>query len=170
MSTDRTSPTTTATEPVRAVRRLPSKEATRRLAARLARLLRPGDLVFLEGDLGSGKTTLARALIRARAGADIEVPSPTFTLVQRYELPDLTLVHADLYRLSAPEEVEELGLEEALETAAVLVEWPERAADLLPPPTLVLRLRFEPRVEEARVVEMEAAEGFRDRLSELAAN
>ncbi len=152
------------------MRRLPSEEVTRRFAARLARLLRPGDLVFLEGDLGSGKTTLARALVRARAGADIEVPSPTFTLVQRYELPDLVLVHADLYRLTAPEEVVELGLEEALETAAVLVEWPERAAELLPPPALVLRLRFDPRVEEARVVEMEALGPFRDRLPELVAD
>lgn len=114
--------------------------ATRAFAARLALLLRPGDLVCLEGDLGAGKSELARAVIRARAGAAIEVPSPTFTLVQHYELPDLLLTHADLYRVADPEEVEELGLEEALETGALLVEWPERAGDALPSRRLLLHL------------------------------
>ncbi len=168
MSTDPTSPITIATEPGRAVLRLPSEAATRTLAARLARLLRPGDLVRLEGDLGSGKTAFARALIRARAGQAIEVPSPTFTLVQRYELPGLVVVHADLYRLADPAEVEELGLEEALEDAAVLVEWPERAGPLLPPATLTLRFAFEAAGgPEVRRLVIEAGCGFADRLAAL---
>lgn len=94
----------------------------------------------LAGDLGAGKTELARAVIRARAGALIEVPSPTFTLVQTYELDDLRIVHADLYRLEEPAEVVELGLEEQLAEAAVLIEWAERAAGYLPAERAGLRL------------------------------
>ena len=120
------------------------------LAARLAALLRQGDVVTLAGDLGAGKSELARAVIRARAGAAIEVPSPTFTLVQRYELPDLALVHADLYRLREPEEVGELGLDEALAGAALLVEWPERAGPW-PEDRLEIRLEPGPGAAERRV-------------------
>ena len=79
---------------------LPDLDATRALAARLARALRPGDLVLLEGDLGAGKSELARAVIRELAGAPITVPSPTFTLLQTYELPWLEIGHADLYRIA----------------------------------------------------------------------
>ncbi|MGD9510611.1 MAG: tRNA (adenosine(37)-N6)-threonylcarbamoyltransferase complex ATPase subunit type 1 TsaE, partial [Geminicoccaceae bacterium] len=93
---------------------LPDLAATRALAARLARSLGPGDLVLLEGDLGTGKTELARAVIRALAGAPITVPSPTFTILQTYELPGLELGHADLYRIAEPGELIELGLEECL--------------------------------------------------------
>jgi len=165
-STDRTSPTTTATERIRL--RLPDLAATRSLAARLARLLRPGDLVALEGDLGAGKTAFARAVIHALAGAEVEVPSPTFTLVQRYELPGLVLLHADLYRLRDPAEVEELGLEEALEEGVVLVEWPERAGDALPADRLTIRFCFVPGAgEEVREVEIAAGPSFRGRLAEL---
>ena len=90
---------------------LANEEATRRLAIDIAAALEPGDLVTLSGDLGAGKTTFARALIRYLAGDDtIEVPSPTFTFVQTYELPRFTLVHADLYRLSGTAELAELGL------------------------------------------------------------
>ncbi|HEX2215696.1 MAG TPA: tRNA (adenosine(37)-N6)-threonylcarbamoyltransferase complex ATPase subunit type 1 TsaE, partial [Xanthobacteraceae bacterium] len=79
---------------------LPSEDATRQLAAEIAGLLKPGDMVALSGDLGSGKTTFARALIRQLAGDPrLEVPSPTFTLLQTYELPAFTLVHLDLYRV-----------------------------------------------------------------------
>lgn len=123
---------------------LPDLAATRAFGARLAGLLRAGDVVALEGDLGAGKTELARAVVRARAGAEIAVPSPTFTLLQVYELPGLTLTHADLYRLGGggdPDEARELGLEEAWESGALLVEWPERALDLLPRDRLTLRLR-----------------------------
>ncbi len=95
----------------------------------IALSLSPGDLVTLSGDLGAGKTTLARGIIRALAGDEtLEVPSPTFTLLQLYELPRFPVVHADLYRVSTLAELSELGWEEAAEGAAVMVEWPERAS------------------------------------------
>jgi tRNA threonylcarbamoyl adenosine modification protein YjeE len=95
----------------------------------LAISLRPGDLITLSGDLGAGKTTLARGIIRALGGdPQMEVPSPTFTLLQLYELPRFPVVHADLYRVKTLAELSELGWEEAAEGAAVMVEWPERAA------------------------------------------
>ncbi|HVV78088.1 MAG TPA: tRNA (adenosine(37)-N6)-threonylcarbamoyltransferase complex ATPase subunit type 1 TsaE [Pseudolabrys sp.] len=113
---------------------LPDEAATRALAAALAALLKPGDLVTLSGDLGAGKTTFARALIRHLAGNDaIEVPSPTFTLMQSYELPRFPLVHADLYRLNGPSELGELGVDDVAENSVVLLEWPDRAGDVLSP-------------------------------------
>ena len=109
--------------------------ATESLAARLADRARIGDVIALSGGLGMGKTTFARAFIARRAGglaAPIEVPSPTFTLVQFYYLPGGPVWHFDLYRLAAPEEAWELGLEEALASAISLIEWPERLGPLLP--------------------------------------
>ena len=92
---------------------LANEDATRRLAIDLANLLAPGDFVALSGDLGSGKTTLVRAMIAHLAGGvEIEVPSPTFTLVQAYDLAPFALVHADLYRLSGPGELAELGIDD----------------------------------------------------------
>jgi tRNA threonylcarbamoyl adenosine modification protein YjeE len=112
---------------------LANEEATRRLAIDIAAALEPGDLVTLSGDLGAGKTTFARALIRCLAGDDaIEVPSPTFTFLQTYELPRFTLVHADLYRVSGSAELAELGFDDLPEGAVVLMEWPDRAAGFLP--------------------------------------
>ncbi|MEI6556936.1 MAG: tRNA (adenosine(37)-N6)-threonylcarbamoyltransferase complex ATPase subunit type 1 TsaE [Rhodospirillaceae bacterium] len=120
---------------------LPDPEATERLAAALAPLLRPGDVVALGGDLGAGKTTLARALIRSlAANPEEEVPSPTFTLVQSYETPAGPVWHFDLYRLAGADEIEELGWDEALGSAIVLVEWPERLGRLAPPDRLGLTL------------------------------
>lgn len=108
---------------------LPDEAATERLALDIAVSLAPGDLVTLSGDLGAGKTTLARSIIRALADDyELEVPSPTFTLLQLYELPRFPIVHADLYRVKTLAELAELGWEEAAEGAAVLVEWPERAS------------------------------------------
>jgi N-acetylmuramate 1-kinase len=96
-------------------------------------VIEPGDVITLSGDLGAGKTTFARALIRFFAGDEsIEVPSPTFTLTQTYVLPRFTLVHADLYRLSGPAELAEIGLEDAAEGAVLVIEWPDRAGALLP--------------------------------------
>ncbi len=105
--------------------------ATQALGARIAAGLRIGDAVALEGDLGAGKTTLARAILR-ELGVTEDVPSPTFTLVQVYETPKLNVRHYDLYRIEKPEEVNELGLDEALDDGAALIEWPERALAWLP--------------------------------------
>src|SRR6185369_3169368 len=100
--------------------------------AAIARVLRAGESVCLSGPLGAGKSTLARALIRALTTAEEDVPSPTFTLVQFYEGPRLKVAHFDLYRLSDPDEAYEIGLDEALEDGAAVIEWPERLAGRLP--------------------------------------
>ena len=118
---------------------LPDLATTAALAARIAPLLGTGDAVALWGELGAGKTSLAREILRA-LGVTEDVPSPTFTLVQNYETPRLAVAHFDLYRLKRPRELEELGFREALEDGAVLVEWPQRAPDYLPDGTLHLRL------------------------------
>jgi tRNA threonylcarbamoyl adenosine modification protein YjeE len=135
---------------------LPTELSTRRFAADVAAVLAPGDLVTLSGDLGAGKTTFARALIRHLAGDErLEVPSPTFTLVQSYALPRLPLVHADLYRISDPREIVELGFEEAIEGAAALLEWPDRAEGLLPADRLDIAFHLAPTLgpnaREARI-------------------
>lgn len=120
---------------------LPDQAATERLAAGLARRLRPGDTLLLSGPIGAGKTTLARALIRAATGDPAEdVPSPTFTLVQTYDTPEGEIWHADLYRLSHPDEALELGLDAAFENAICLVEWPDRLGALAPPGALTVAL------------------------------
>jgi tRNA threonylcarbamoyladenosine biosynthesis protein TsaE len=111
---------------------LPDEAATQALGEKLASALRPGDAVCLSGPLGAGKSTLARALVRALTSPDEEVPSPTFTLVQFYEGPDFPLAHFDLYRLTDPDEAYEIGLEEALEDGAALIEWPQRLEGRLP--------------------------------------
>jgi len=109
---------------------LPDEAATIALGAALAPLLRRGDVVYLTGDLGMGKSTLARGLIRALTHPDQDVPSPTFTLVQSYDTPDFELLHLDLYRLEGPEETLELGLDEALRDGVLLIEWPDRLGHL----------------------------------------
>ena len=119
---------------------LADEDATAALGERLAGLLRAGDTVLLEGPIGAGKSHLARALIRARLGRMEDVPSPSFTLVQTYDADGVEIWHADLYRLSHPDEVLELGLDDAFATAICLVEWPERLGSHLPPDALHLRL------------------------------
>jgi tRNA threonylcarbamoyladenosine biosynthesis protein TsaE len=111
---------------------LPDEAATAALATRLARLVRRGDVIALKGELGTGKTSFARAFIRARAGHDEVVPSPTFTLMQVYELADLSIWHFDGYRLRDPEEGWELGIEDAFRDGVSLIEWPERFGPLIP--------------------------------------
>jgi tRNA threonylcarbamoyladenosine biosynthesis protein TsaE len=111
---------------------LADEAATARLGQGIALALRPGEAVCLSGPLGAGKSTLARALVRALTTPDEEVPSPTFTLVQFYEGPDLKIAHFDLYRLADPDEAYEIGLDEALDDGAAVIEWPERLAGRLP--------------------------------------
>lgn len=115
-----------------------------RLAEEIAFAVRPGDLIALSGDLGAGKTTLARALISAlQGGAREEVPSPTFTLVQAYATPRMAVAHFDLYRLNDPSELQELGLDHALQTGLALIEWPERAGGSIPESRLDVQLEDE---------------------------
>jgi tRNA threonylcarbamoyl adenosine modification protein YjeE len=124
---------------------LADEEATRALMVDIAAALLPGDLITLSGDLGAGKTTFARALIRHLAGDQaVEVPSPTFTLMQAYELPRFSLVHADLYRLSGPAELAELGFDDTPERSVTLLEWPDRAAGFLPADRLDIALTLSP--------------------------
>ncbi|MCX8509848.1 MAG: tRNA (adenosine(37)-N6)-threonylcarbamoyltransferase complex ATPase subunit type 1 TsaE [Rhodobacteraceae bacterium] len=122
---------------------LTDADATRRLAARISPLLRAGDVILLAGPIGAGKTHFARSLIQTRlAAADLmeDVPSPTFTLIQTYEAAGVALWHADLYRLTDPDEATELGLEEAFTQAICLIEWPDRLGSLRPPQALELTL------------------------------
>ena len=112
---------------------LDSETATGQLMADLALLIGPGDVITLTGDLGAGKTAAARSLIRYLAGDEtLDVPSPTFTLVQTYELPPFAVLHADLYRIEDASELEEIGLSPLPEATLVLIEWPERAPAAMP--------------------------------------
>ncbi|MBK5934052.1 tRNA threonylcarbamoyladenosine biosynthesis protein TsaE [Rhodovulum imhoffii] len=111
---------------------------TRAFAIRLGAALRKGDVLLLHGQVGAGKTAFARALIQSRLPVPEDVPSPTFTLVQTYDGDGLEIWHADLYRLTHPDDVLELGLEDAFSTAMCLVEWPDRLGGLGPPGALHL--------------------------------
>lgn len=123
---------------------LPDEAATDRLGAVLATRLRPRDVVALVGGLGAGKTTLARAILRAASGEPaLVVPSPTFTLAEIYDTPKGTFWHFDLYRLEAPEQVFELGWEEARADGVALIEWAERLGSLLPQERLTVTLSIE---------------------------
>ncbi len=151
--------------------RLDDQAATAALARRLAPLLRRGDLLALWGDLGCGKTSFARALITALPPSDPgsepeEVPSPTFTLVQIYDRTPVPVWHFDLYRIRDPEEVLELGFEQALAEAVSLVEWPERLGPLLPEDRLDLRLDFGA-APEARSAVLEGHGDWAERLADL---
>lgn len=124
---------------------LVSPEATAALARALAPLLGPGDVILLDGPIGAGKSHFARTLIQARlaaAGRMEDVPSPTFTLVQSYDDGRVEIWHADLYRLTDPGEVEELGLTAAFDSAICLVEWPDRLGGLAPEDALLLRFAY----------------------------
>jgi len=146
---------------------LADEAATETLGRRLSGLARPGDVIALEGPLGAGKTTLARAFIRSLTGPDEEVPSPTFTLVQTYRGRTGAIWHFDLFRLSRPEEALELGLDEALAEGIVLIEWPERLGRALPANRLDLRI--DPaRADDARTAILDGA-SWSDRLARLAA-
>src|SRR6516162_2317965 len=127
---------------------LADEAATCRLMTDIAAIIEPGDLITLSGDLGAGKTTFARALIRYLANdPTIEVPSPTFTLMQTYNLPQFPLVHADLFRLSGSAELAELGFDDLPEGTVVLVEWPDRAAGFLRPDRIDVALTLAPKLK-----------------------
>ena len=129
--------------------KLADAAATAAVGARFAPLLRPGDIITLEGPLAAGKTTLLRGLIAA-LGHDGEVPSPSFAIVQPYETLHPPLWHVDLYRIEHPAELVELGLDDIGETGVLLIEWPERAGHGAWPDALVLSLGVEP--DGARVL------------------
>jgi len=150
---------------------LTNERATQRLAVDIAAVLKPGDLVALSGDLGAGKTAFARALIRHLAeDAAMEVPSPTFTLVQTYVLPRFTVVHADLYRVTHAGELAELGVDDAAENAVVLLEWPDRAADALPGDRLDIAFTLAPHLgSNQRNAELVAHGAFVPRLERMVA-
>ncbi|MGZ9073148.1 MAG: tRNA (adenosine(37)-N6)-threonylcarbamoyltransferase complex ATPase subunit type 1 TsaE, partial [Rhodoplanes sp.] len=123
---------------------LANEQAMRDLAVDLANALDPGDVVALSGDLGAGKTALARAMIRHLAGdPTLDVPSPTFTLMQSYELPRFVLVHADFFRLAGPDDLRELGFEDLPAGAVLLIEWPDRAPELLPGNRLEIEIKLD---------------------------
>lgn len=146
---------------------LASAEDTRALAERWAPLMRAGDVLLLEGSVGAGKTHFARSLIQTLLVAPEDVPSPTFTLVQTYDAPEFEIWHADLYRLSSPDEVIELGLEEAFSTALCLVEWPDRLGE--DAPAQALRLQFEATSEDERLLTVSWHDAsWAERLAELA--
>ncbi|MGH6896327.1 MAG: tRNA (adenosine(37)-N6)-threonylcarbamoyltransferase complex ATPase subunit type 1 TsaE [Geminicoccaceae bacterium] len=146
--------------------RLPGLRATHDLGRRLAALIRPGDVIALRGTLGAGKTELARALIRARAGAEIEVPSPSYTLVQDYRFLDLVIRHIDLYRIEDAAELAELGLDAPAADEAWLIEWPERAGAVLPLERLDVEMR-QGDVPDARIARLVAGRLWSDRLAAL---
>ncbi|MEX2202341.1 MAG: tRNA (adenosine(37)-N6)-threonylcarbamoyltransferase complex ATPase subunit type 1 TsaE [Dongiaceae bacterium] len=140
-----------------------NEAALARLAARLAMAARPGDLICLEGDLGAGKTSFARAFIHALQDDPEEVPSPTFTLLQSYETRAGLVHHFDLYRIADAAEAGPLGFEDALGEGIVLVEWPERLGPLLLRERLSLRLEFGPTPDSRRAI----LRGFGERAERL---
>jgi tRNA threonylcarbamoyladenosine biosynthesis protein TsaE len=152
---------------------LPDLAATAAFGRRLAGLLRRGDVVALKGGLGVGKTTLARAIVAGLSPEAEDVPSPTFTLVQTYPaaLSDgpAELWHFDLYRLDRPDQVYELGIEDALADGVSLIEWPELAAGLLPKERL-LTIELQIANGEARRALIQGGAAWRDRLPGLLAS
>jgi tRNA threonylcarbamoyladenosine biosynthesis protein TsaE len=148
---------------------LPDETATAALAAQISTLAEAADVIALKGELGTGKTTFARAFIHARGNYDEEIPSPTFTLVQVYELGPTAIWHLDLYRLQSPEEAWELGIEDAFSMGISLIEWPERLGPLLPERRLEIALAFGERPGTRRV-SLDPGPGWQARLTEIAAD
>ena len=147
---------------------LPDEAATAAFAARISALAEIGDVIALKGDLGAGKTTFARAFIRARGEAG-EVPSPTFTLVQIYELASAAIWHFDLYRLRSSDEAWELGIEDAFCEGISLIEWPDRLGPLLPRRRLEITLLFADEPQARRAV-LDAGGDWQERLTGIVAD
>ena len=144
---------------------LDGEQATAELAAEIASLAEDGDVIALSGELGTGKTTFARAFLR-EWGVQEEIPSPTFTLVQTYELEAGTIWHFDFYRLEKPDDALELDIEDAFTEGISLIEWPERLGAYLPWERLDLHFVIGER-EDVRRVEIEGTDEWADRLKEL---
>jgi len=136
---------------------LSDENATLALGAKLMKFLSPGHTVALTGDLGAGKTTLVRGMLQSVLG-EIEVPSPTFTLVQTYEVRNFEVWHCDMYRLERPQDGYELGLLDAFEDAVCLIEWPDKIAPLLPKDIFEVDFQFE---GEGRIAKLS---GFGERF------
>ncbi len=148
---------------------LADADATRALAERIAPMLRAGDTILLQGPIGAGKTHFARSLIQARlaaVGVAEDVPSPTFTLVQTYVADGFEIWHADLYRLTGPDEIAELGLEQAFSDAICLVEWPDRLGSLRPARALELTLMPDS-ATDARTAVLSGDEGHWRKIFDL---
>jgi len=150
------------TAPVKTIP-LADPDATLALGGRLAAILKAGDIVTLTGELGAGKTTLSRGLIQAICG-DIDVPSPTYTLLQTYPAGEYEIYHFDFYRLEKPEDCLELGLQDALDFGASLMEWPERLGRYLPEDNLTVDIAFE---GEGRIAKLTAGPSWEARLHEF---
>jgi len=146
--------------------RLASPEASHALGARLAAAVRPGDVIALSGELGAGKTSVARGLLAA-LGLEGEAPSPSFAIVQPYEQPEVRLpvLHVDLYRIEDPNEAEELGLDEARADSLLIVEWPERLGADAWPDALWLSLEVAP--DGARSLTARVPAAWRDRWPQI---
>ena len=119
---------------------LPNQSATETLGVRLAKTANRGDVICLQGNLGIGKSVLARAFIRAYCQTSEDIPSPTFTLVQTYDLAPVPVFHFDLYRLESLDEVYELGIEEAFAYGISIIEWPDRLGEYSPPNRLEVHI------------------------------
>lgn len=140
-------------------------EDTSRFARAMGERLHPGDVILLEGGIGAGKTHFARSLIQSLLPEPEDVPSPTFTLVQVYDGPDCEIWHADLYRLTDPNEAIELGLEDAFQDAICLVEWPDRLSDLTPQNALTLSFSALP--DDSRELLATGSDEWAERLKDL---
>ena len=137
------------------------------LARKLAALTNPRDVILLYGDLGMGKTVFSRAFVQALTSPDEDVPSPTFTLVQLYDTEKGTIWHFDLYRLKQPDEVYELGFEEALSDGISLIEWPERAERLYPRNRLEIQITADDAPDTRRVALIPHGDGWNKRVENL---
>ena len=137
------------------------------LARKLAALAKPRAVLLLYGDLGMGKTVFSRAFVQALTSPDEDVPSPTFTLVQLYDTDKGTVWHFDLYRLKQPDEVYELGFEEALSDGISLIEWPERAERLFPRNRLEIRITSDDAPDTRRVALIPHGDGWNKRVENL---
>ncbi len=154
-------------------RRCISEEQTARFAQELEKYLKLGDVVALSGTLGAGKTAFARALIQNRFGTDVDVPSPTFNLLIIYDdgPNDIPIYHYDMYRVEEPEEVFELGLEDALDTGICLIEWADRMGPYLPDDPLRVSIEYPTEDEEGvRIISLAGSARWKKRLNGLSAD